>query len=119
MRVSSHVRNRARGLRRSATVSEQRIWNWLRNRTFRGFKFRRQVPIGHYVVDFYSPSLKLVIELDGKHHETVWMSEYENKRTAYLRSRGIEVVRITNELLARDSFMAEQVIDAAIRLRSE
>src|SRR5687768_13220114 len=110
MRVSSHMRSRARDLRRSATVSEQRIWNWLRNRSFDGIKFRRQVPIGRFVIDFYCPALKLAIELDGHHHETTWMGEYDGERTVYLRSHGIEVVRITNELLARDSFMAEQVI---------
>ena len=119
MRASSHMRSRARQLRKSATVSEQRIWNWLRNRTFSGFKFRRQVPIGRYVVDFYCPALRLAIELDGKHHETAWMSEYDEERSMYLSSRGIDVVRIANELLARDSLLAEQVIEAALVRRIE
>lgn len=83
------------------TVSEQRLWNWLRNRTFGGFKFRRQVPAGRYVLDFYCPALKLAIEVDGQHHETPWTAEYDDERTRYLQSQGIDVVRITNKLLAR------------------
>jgi very-short-patch-repair endonuclease len=112
------MRDRARQLRQSLTISEQRLWNWLRNRTFSGFKFRRQAPIGRFVADFYCAGLKLVIEVDGHHHETIDMSEYDSERTLYLRARGVEVVRITNELIARDSFTAEQVIHWAIETRS-
>jgi very-short-patch-repair endonuclease len=84
------------------TISEQRLWNWLRNRTFGGFKFRRQTPIGRYVVDFYCAALKLAIEVDGQQHETPWMAGYDDERTRYLESQGIEVVRIANKLLATD-----------------
>ena len=112
------MRDRARQLRQSLTISEQRLWNWLRNRTFSGFKFRRQAPIGRFVADFYCAELKLVIEVDGHHHETIDMSEYDSQRTLYLRARGVEVVRITNELIARDSLTAEQVIQWAIETRS-
>lgn len=116
--VSAHMRDRAKQLRKSLTISEQRLWNWLRKRTFLGFKFRRQAPIGHFVADFYCPELKLVIEVDGRHHETIDMSEYDSERTLYLRGRGVEVVRVTNELIARDSLTAEQVIQWAIETRS-
>jgi very-short-patch-repair endonuclease len=109
------MRQRARLLRKTSTISEQRLWNWLRNRTFGGFKFRRQVPVGPYVVDFYCSQLKLVIEVDGHHHETAWMSESDSERSQFLSLSGINVVRITNELLARDSWTAEEVIQAAIQ----
>ena len=117
-RTSRHMRDRARQLRRTATVSEQRLWNWLRNRTFDGCKFRRQVAIGFYVIDFYCAKLKLAVEVDGHHHETADMSDYDSARSLFLRSRGIEVVRITNELLARDSWTAEEVLHAAITTRA-
>lgn len=100
------------------TVSEQRLWNWLRNRTFGGFKFRRQAPVGRYVLDFYCPALKLAVEVDGQQHATLWMGEYDGERTVYLRSQGIEVVRIANKLLATDSLMAEQILQHAIATRS-
>ena len=115
MRTSSHIRSFAKELRRTLTISERRLWNWLRNRTFGGFKFRRQVPIGRYIVDFYCPQLKLVLEIDGAQHETPWMSDYDSERTLFLRSRGIEVVRITNELIARDTLTVEDVISTAVK----
>src|SRR5438067_3713299 len=105
MRASEHMRERAKENRRTLTVSEQRLWKWLRNRSFSGYKFRRQVPIDHDVVDFYCAELKLVIEVDGHHDFEV--SDYDTERTVRLRRHGIEVVRIANEVLARDSFTAE------------
>src|SRR5437016_4832048 len=85
MRVSTPMRERAKALRKSLTVSEQRLWNWLRNRSFSGYKFRRQVPIDRYVVDFYCAELRLAIEVDGHHHETQWNDAYDTQRTLHLR----------------------------------
>ena len=114
MRASTHMRDRAKELRRAMTVSEQRLWNWLRNRTFDGFKFRRQVPVGPYVLDFYCPALKLAIEVDGRYHETPWGAEYDDARATYLDGRGIRVVRVTNQLLAKDSWLVEEIIGDAL-----
>lgn len=58
----------ARRLRRDPTVGETRLWSWLRDRRLAGFKFRRQHPIGRYVVDFYCPQARLVVEIDGDGH---------------------------------------------------
>ena len=119
MPVSLHMRNRAKELRKTMTVSERRLWNWLRNRSFSGFKFRRQVPVGPYVLDFYCPALKLGIEVDGRHHETSWLAEYDGQRAAYLHSKNIAVVRVPNVVLATDSLTVEQVIGDAIARRLE
>jgi very-short-patch-repair endonuclease len=72
------------------------------------------VPIGRYIVDFYCPELRLAIELDGAHHGTSWMSEYDGQRSLDLRKRGIRVLRIPNELLVRDSLLVGDQIHAAI-----
>jgi very-short-patch-repair endonuclease len=112
------MRSRAKELRRAMTISERRLWNWLRNRTFERFKFRRQVPVGPYVLDFFCPALKLAIEVDGVHHETPWVAEYDDSRASYLDRHGIRVVRITNELLAKDSWLVEEVIRDAVARRS-
>ena len=117
--ATDHMLERARTLRRALTVSEQRLWNWLRKRSFGGYKFRRQVPVGRYVVDFYCHELRLVIEVDGHQHEQVWMSDHDGERTRFLISRGMDVVRIENEILAKDSFLVEQIITATIRRRVE
>src|SRR5581483_120614 len=75
--VSSRLRSNAKRLRKRNTLAEQRIWSRLRSRRFGRFKFRRQHPIGRYILDFYCPELKLAIELDGSQHETAWMAEYD------------------------------------------
>ena len=62
------VRDRARGLRRSSTPAEQKLWMRFRNRQLHGFKFRRQQPIGQYIADFLCLEARLVIELDGGWH---------------------------------------------------
>jgi very-short-patch-repair endonuclease len=90
------------------------MWCWLRNRRFARFKFRRQVPIGHYIVDFYCAELKIVVELDGAHHRLPGMDEYDDQRTSYLRQRGLRVLRIPNEMLVRDSESVVEMIQGAI-----
>ena len=113
---SRRLKRYARDMRRNPTRAEDRVWAWLRDRRFDGVKFRRQVPIGGYIADFYCVELRLAIELDGSQHQLI-LNEYDGERTRYLRERGIEVVRIPNELLIRDSEMAAAMIRAAITAR--
>lgn len=95
------------------------MWCWLRNRRLSGFKFRRQVPIGRYIVDFYCAELKVVIELDGTHHRSAGMDEYDDQRSMYLRLRGIQVLRIPNELLVRDPEIVCETIHVTINDRAK
>lgn len=81
----------ARKLRQTSTTPEVKLWQHLRNRRFMGLKFRRQFPIGPYVVDFVCLSHKLVIELDGGQH--VQQLDYDNQRTEYLEHFGFRVLR--------------------------
>jgi len=60
--------SRARYLRKNATPAEQKLWRHLRNREIAGYKFRRQHPVGPYVLDFYCPAARLAIEVDGSGH---------------------------------------------------
>jgi very-short-patch-repair endonuclease len=84
---------RARALRRNETHTEARMWAVLRDRRLRGFKFRRQVPIGRYIADFASYEAKLIVEVDGSQHIE---SEHDLIRDAELRRRGFEVLRFWN-----------------------
>ncbi len=93
-------------MRAHDTPPEQLLWTALRNKQIAGLKFRRQHPIGPYFVDFYCHAVKLVIEADGMSH--IDRLEYDQKRTAYLESRGFQVFRVTNEDIMRD-------LDAVIR----
>jgi very-short-patch-repair endonuclease len=95
-------RDFARKLRCEQTDAEQRLWGALRNRQMRQFKFRRQQPIGPYIVDFVCFDAKFVIELDGGQHTRNDIAQYDAARTLYLESEGYRVMRIWNGELFRN-----------------
>jgi very-short-patch-repair endonuclease len=86
--------NRARFLRREDTEAEARLWNALRDRRLGGWKWKRQVPRGPFIVDFLCTEAALVVELDGSQHQD--RAEYDAKRTAYLNRLGLRVIRFEN-----------------------
>lgn len=86
----------ARKLRKNSIVQESKLWSILRNRNLNNLKFKRQVPICHYIVDFCCSEKKLVIELDGGQHNECQNIEYDKKRTLFLNEQGYKVVRIWN-----------------------
>ncbi|MGF1527137.1 MAG: endonuclease domain-containing protein [Candidatus Competibacterales bacterium] len=94
---SDTVKLKVRRLRREATPAEAVLWDCLRDRRCRGFKFRRQVPVGPYIVDFLCPAAKLAVELDGNHHREPEQRVYDQLRDQYLNQRGLDVVRIAND----------------------
>jgi len=85
---------RARALRKNQTDAERLLWKHLRSRQLNDHKFRRQFPIGNYIVDFVCLSLKLIIEVDGSQHMN--NVDYDNKRTQYLEDHSFQVVRFWN-----------------------
>ena len=89
-------KEKRRILRNEATKAEKIIWDRIRNKKINGKKFRRQVSIGPYIVDFYSPELKLIIEIDGDTHNTSDAKEYDEYRDSYMNSLGLNIVRYTN-----------------------
>jgi very-short-patch-repair endonuclease len=91
---------RAKELRKNMTLAERKLWySYLKN-----FKFKvlRQRPIDHFIVDFYCPSLKLVIEIDGDSHFTEEGRAYDEERTQRLEGYGLSVVRFTNQQVLRE-----------------
>lgn len=85
-----------RVLRRDGTTAEQRFWSKVVRRQFFDLKFRRQHGIGPYVVDFYCPAKKIVVEIDGDTHATDQAIQDDQSRTQYLTSFGYTVIRYTN-----------------------
>jgi very-short-patch-repair endonuclease len=83
----------ARELRSRQTDAEMKLWTNLRAKRFEGYKFRRQQPIGNYIVDFICFNQKLVIEVDGSQHNESPGLEKDKQRTKYLESQGYQVVR--------------------------
>ena len=98
-----------RTLRRNATEAERQLWRRLRNRQL-GAKFRRQQPLGRYVLDFYCHEHALVIEVDGAHHYQDQQAEADRDRTAWLEAVGLRVLRFTNrEVMTELDRVLEQV----------
>jgi very-short-patch-repair endonuclease len=87
-------------LRNNATEAERRLWRHLRRRQLNGFKFRRQRAIGRYVCDFVCLEAGLVVELDGSQH--LAQAPYDGNRDAFLRSRGLRVLRFWNGAVVSD-----------------
>ena len=89
-----------RELRKNSTAAEVVLWQMLKNRQVEGVRFRRQFSIQPYILDFYSPEIRLCIELDGAKHYTESGSDNDCNRTEYLREEhGIEVLRFENKIL--------------------
>lgn len=86
----------AKKLRHNMTKEEVKLWNKLKNRQFMNLKFRRQVPIGGYIVDFLCIDKNLIIELDGGQHNELKNIEYDKDRTIYLEQQGYRVLRFWN-----------------------
>jgi very-short-patch-repair endonuclease len=84
-------------LRQSMTGAERKLWSELRRRQISGWYFRRQAPIGPYIVDFVCHSARLVIEVDGATHSEDHEVAYDQARTAWLESRGYRVLRFNND----------------------
>jgi len=85
-----------RKLRKQMTAAEVALWLMIKNKQLNGQRFLRQYSIGHYVIDFYCPKYKLAIELDGEGHFTDEGETYDAKRTEYLNSLGVRVLRFEN-----------------------
>jgi very-short-patch-repair endonuclease len=90
---------RARTLRGNMTEAERRIWQILRSHQMKGYKFRRQVPMGQYIADFVCHEERLIVEIDGGQHDR--SSPQEAERTGFLQNQGYRVLRFwNNEVLA-------------------
>ena len=102
------AQERARSLRLSLTDAERRLWHYLRRRHIHGMRFRRQVPVGPYIVDFVCLDARLAVELDGSQHQLA--IAYDAQRDRFLRSRGYRVLRFwDNDVLARTQSVLEMI----------
>jgi very-short-patch-repair endonuclease len=102
----------ARRLRLNLTPAEQKLWQALSKRQLNGMKFRCQHPVGPFIVDFYCPEHRLVIELDGSIHDQ--QVEQDIARTAQLNQFGYRVIRFRNETVITNLEQVLQKIAAAI-----
>jgi very-short-patch-repair endonuclease len=97
-------------LRKSSTAAEAVLWTYLKGRKLLGKKFRRQSSVGPYIVDFYCPECRLIVELDGAPHFAPHVDEYERRRTEYLEHSGLKVVRFENKAIRENiDFVLEAI----------
>jgi len=109
----------ARGLRRRQTEAERVLWVRLRSRQFEGLKFRRQQPIGAYIVDFVSLHKMMVVEVDGGHHGKSETRAKDKKRTEWLRGKGYRVLRFwDSEVLTNIEGVLERIRSVTLTLTS-
>jgi very-short-patch-repair endonuclease len=116
MRAPPETIANARRLRRSLSPPEARLWSRLRARTPGTAVFRRQHPLGPYVLDFYCSKAQLAVEIDGMSHDTADRPERDARKDAWLRKRGIAVMRVPAVDVAR---RIDDVADSIVRLAME
>ena len=104
----------ARDLRKNDTKAEKIAWTLLKDRRLGGYKFRRQVPIDKYIVDFYCHEARLIIELDGDVHAEDWQVEIDQKREARLKELGYNILHFPNDALYDDTGYFETTIRACL-----
>ncbi|OGU34487.1 MAG: hypothetical protein A2068_12055 [Ignavibacteria bacterium GWB2_35_6b] len=106
-----------RHLRTNMTSTEKIVWTHLRKKQL-GCRFLRQYSVDHFVIDFYSPELKLAIEIDGDVHKVPENKEYDKARQKYIEGFGIKFVRIKNEEIFGNADLAfEKIIKEIDKLK--
>jgi very-short-patch-repair endonuclease len=100
----------AKELRKIQTEAEIKLWDEIRNRKLNGLKFRRQHPIGNYILDFYCHEKRLGIEIDGNIHLTEENIEYDKYRTYELKELGVTIIRFRNEEVIESLEKIKEVI---------
>ena len=106
---------RARTLRQRQTDAEKILWYHLRNRRLGGHKFRRQHPIGRYIVDYFCDAAHLVVELDGGGHNEPRQIAYDQVRTSWFEKQGLQVLRFWNDDVLTDTDKVLEAILGAIQ----
>ena len=122
--MASEFRYRIRELRRNSTSTEQRLWQLLRSRSLKKFKFRREHPIGEFIVDFCCLEKRLVVEVDGEVHN--FQAADDGRRTALLKEKGYKVLRFwnqevaerPNDVLAKITGMRESIRHSVTEMRA-
>ena len=109
---NGNLKQYSRQLRENMTDAERQLWSKIRMKQLKGYQFYRQKPIGDYIVDFFCPRAKLVIEVDGSHHLVGEKIEYDRIRAEYLSSLGLRVLRFTNtDVLTHINGVIESIIE--------
>ena len=110
------LKTNSRDLRSNMTDAEKWLWLHIRKKQILGIQFYRQKPIGPYIVDFYAPATKLVIEVDGAHHLTEEYLAKDKERDAYMKAENLNVLRFDNGQVLQETVVVIKEIFNEIML---
>jgi very-short-patch-repair endonuclease len=120
LRYKANLKQPSRLLRKNLTESERVLWSHLRGKQLLGIQFYRQKPLDTYIVDFYAPQAKLVIEVDGSQHFEAPQAEQDRRRDEELESVGLKVLRFNSrEVLTEIEAVVEAIYKAIGELTEE
>lgn len=112
IRSEPYLKPYSRDLRNNMTEAERRVWYYIRNKQLEGIQFYRQRPVGPYIVDFYCPRKRLIIEIDGSQHLTPEGLKKDAIRDAFLRKLHFRVLRFNNsEVMTNIEGVIERVME--------
>jgi very-short-patch-repair endonuclease len=103
LKYQPHLKEIARQLRKNMTESERVLWSRLRGKQLFGVQFYRQRPVGKYIVDFFAPKARLIIEVDGSQHMETEHAEQDDRRDRYLASLGLRVLRFNSREVLKET----------------
>lgn len=112
--VPTALRDFAKEQRSLQTRAEDRFWQQVRAGRFHGYKFKRQVPIAPYIVDFLCSAARVIVELDGPPHDTPEQRAHDRARDAFLQRQGFQVLRFTNDVMLGNGNLVLDSVRAAI-----
>ena len=112
------LEKRRKELRKVGTAAEAVLWKYLQKRQLLSKKFRRQESIGPYIVDFYCPECRVIVELDGDPHDEIVVAEYDAERTKFLEQYGMKLIRFENRVLFENPEAVLETIRQALSERS-
>jgi very-short-patch-repair endonuclease len=110
LQYAATLKGRARDLRKGLTESESALWSHLRRKQLLGIQFYRQKPLGQYIVDFFAPKARLVIEVDGSQHMEENHAQRDKNRDEYLTGSGLRVLRFNSRVVLTETDAVMEVI---------
>lgn len=117
LKYNSNLKTISRHLRKNMTESEQALWSRLRGKQLLGVQFYRQKPIGKFIVDFFAPKGRLVVEVDGSQHSEDHHTVKDKERDNYLSSLGIRVLRFNSREALKDTDAVIEIVFRALEER--
>lgn len=112
-----YLKDKSRLLRCHTTDSEEHLWTRLRRKQLLGIQFYRQKPLGNYIVDFYAPKVKLIVEVDGSQHLKEEYLQKDENRDAFLADLGIYVIRFNSREVLVETDAVVEAIHQAVTVR--